>query len=191
MFIWFECHFPLLPACLFAAVALAVLTFLALRPGKGWLRRKRAAMPIKEDDSNCQKSSPTNSMAGGSSGAFHGLPGSPPGALLDTATVGLPLPPAAAAISAEGLDTLLPNSRRLQNGGMAALDTFLDVAVEPAPTAPAAPLIHSRAPPSYPAPLAPPSYPGTSPQPLPPSYISTAGLVVPAPTSSLTASSSG
>ena len=153
---------PLIPPSLPAVVAV-VLAFFALRPGKGWLRRKGTTTPVLEDGKLAPKLSGSpkvdtfvsGSRTGGGpdadtfiSGPSGGGPAMPAGTL-----VALPASLTAASL---GPDTLLQYS----SGGLR----------EPAPTAPEAPplstISHANAgliqQPSVHAP--------------PPSYISSAGL---------------
>lgn len=122
--------FPL-PAC-YVAVLLAVLAFFALRPGKGWLRRK--PLPATLEDGSDGKASSIHdgdcalAPGGGSSSGSQqhtALPicgGLEP--LPAVAVSSLALQPAAAASSDLRQDTLLTPSRSAE-GSLLDLDTFL------------------------------------------------------------------
>lgn len=146
-----------------AAVVLAVLAFFALRPGKGWLRHKPTAAAMEDGkEQHTDGSSETSSAAamGGQQGNGKASAVGAPHA--GAATVG-PLK-AAWTSSTLGPDTLLPYSR-------AAGAPSNNHAFAPAPTEPAQP------PPSHVSSAGWASggaQPG--PQPLPNSYISSAGL---------------
>lgn len=101
-----------------AAIA-AVLAFFALRPGKGWLRRKAVAAPSIEAGGKPDGSLPLGST---SQEVDTFLPGSQPGSGGAPAPLASSLPAAAAGFVSLGPDTLLPQWR--SQGG------------EPAPTAP-------------------------------------------------------
>lgn len=110
-----EVRASLLPACPPTAVALAVLAFFALRPGKGWLRRKPPPALIGDDGDGKATPPSTVNMTNDSDDALYGLQG---GAI----SAGKPPAPTS---DAEGLDTLLPYSPVLHGDGSAVLDTLL------------------------------------------------------------------
>ena len=195
-----------------AAVA-AVLAFFALRPGKGWLRRKpqpgtledgcsdskESPVPCGVDD--CSASAAQHSQQDGS--RRPDISDAPTATPLTAALELLPAAPVAAAVagSSTELDTLLPSSSS-QQGQATSLDTFLPSSrasgdstaygidtLLPLTRAAGAPPVNS----ALQAPTAPaaalPSHiyeqPAASevpigghqpgPQPLPPSYLSSAG----------------
>ena len=181
---------------------LAALAFFALRPGKGWLRRKPPPATL-EDGSDSKESPASAAQHSQEDGSSHpeisgALPNTVPAALGM-----LPAMPVAAAVagSSTALDTLLPSSSS-QQGQATSLDTFLpssraagDSAAAgidtllPLTRAVGAPIVNSalqaptapaEAPPSHipeqPAPSHSPSMSEPpSPQQLPPSYLSSVG----------------
>lgn len=168
-----------------SAVVLAVLAFFALRPGKGWLRRKpaaaAAAAAAAAGGGKWGKETPTpGSSTAGSDAALGGQPanGGIPSAAPPPAAAVAPLQ-AAWTSSSLGQDTFLPYSRAPPSS-LAGPDTLL-----PYSRAAGAPPISQAgvAAPTEPAAAPPSSMSSTgwpagqpTPQPLPPSYISSAGL---------------
>ena len=165
-----------------SVVVLAVLAFFALRPGKGWLRRKPATAAAGAGDGKWGKETPTpGSSTAGSSAALGGQQVmSGPSAAPPPAAAVSPLQ-AAWTSSSLGQDTFLPYSRAPPSS-LAGPDTLL-----PYSRAAGAPPISQAgvSAPTEPA-VAPPSnvsaagWAGGSPQParqpLPNSYLSSAGL---------------
>lgn len=169
-----------------SAAVLPVLAFFALRPGKGWLRRKPAVAATLEDGSDGKLGLAINGGQSSDKSESCDRPanGGPP--------LGLPPQPLAAASDAGGsghLDTLLYGNR-LPTGSLEGLDTLLpgsratnsvSYATDgsPAPTQPPEqPPPNSTAVAGWPSPSL---LPGP---PLPPSNITRAGLeaaTLPAP----------
>lgn len=126
------------------AVVLVALAFFALRPGKGWLRRKPLTAPA-EDGSDGKAATPSSSELGSRP------PSGPPGA----GPSGQPpasVPPLIDIQGVDQVDTLLPYSRGLPEGSTAGLDTLVPytMAHTPAPTAPQAPSLGNHASLGYP-----------------------------------------
>ena len=171
-------HFA--PPTHLSAVVLAVLAFFALRPGKGWLRRKPAATAAAAGGDKWGKEEPTpGSSTAASSAALGGQQanGGPSAAPPPAAAVA-PLQ-AAWTSSSLGQDTFLPYSRG-PPGSLAGPDTLLPYSRQAgappinqpgvaAPTEPAVAPASSMSGAGWPA-----GQP--TPHPLPPSYISSAGL---------------
>ena len=152
-----------------AAIA-AVLAFFALRPGKGWLRRRVTAAPSLEAGGKYPDGG--WGPGGGHQDIDTFLPSSQPGGSGMAGPLASSLPAAAAGFAAVGPDTLLPRSS----------------AGEPAPTAPGAePLSNVTA-------VGKDSQLQPGAQALPLSYISSAGLggaaakAVPTPSQALSQS---